>query len=316
MNWLESAHPDDHHDGMQVHQLRYFVAAAEEMGISRAAEKLRVSQPALSRQIALLEDELGVALFLRSRQRISLSAAGRFFLPRAQRILCDLEAAAQQVGEQFGGEQRTLRLGFIGAFLDDLVAPATRDFMKTHPRTQVSLFDLPPQGQIERLRAGELDAAILANLDPRDQRRFRCVDLLRNRMAAVVPTSHAAAGAKSLRLAALGKEKWLSLSDAFFPGRRAFLEDCCRKAGFRPASVKDADTLPLMFAGIANGEGVGIAPLHASKLPHAGCAFIPISTPSIATQLLLVTAKDKKNSPLEALVSALTRQAAAIEQKA
>lgn len=300
---------------MQVHQLRYFVAAAEEMGISRAAEKLHVSQPALSRQIALLEEELGAELFRRSRQRISLTPAGRFFLPRAQRILCDLAAAAQQVGEQFGGEQRTLRLGFIGAFLDDLVAPATRDFGRTHPRTQVSLFELPPQGQIERLRAGELDAAILANLEPRDQKRFRCVNLLRNRMAAVVPSSHPVAAAKSMRLSALAREKWLSLSDAFFPGRRAFLEDCCRRAGFKPLAVKDADTLPLMFAGIANGEGVGIAPLHAAKLPHAGCAFVPIATPAIATQLLLVTAKDKKNPPLEELVAALGRQALAIAQK-
>lgn len=300
---------------MQVHQLRYFVAAAEEMGISRAAEKLHVSQPALSRQIGLLEEELGVELFRRNRQRISLTPAGRFFLPRAQRILCDLAAAAQQVGEQFGGEQRTLRLGFIGAFLDDLVAPATREFARTHPRTQVSLFELPPQGQMERLRAGELDAAILANLEPRDQKRFRCVDLLRNRMAAVLPSAHPAAGAKSLRLVSLAREPWLSLSDAFFPGRRAFLDDCCRRAGFRPASVKDADTLPLMFAGIANGEGVGIAPLHASKLPHAGCAFVPIATPAIATQLLLVTAKDKKNPPLEGLMTALCRQAVAIAQK-
>lgn len=300
---------------MQVHQLRYFVAAAEEMGISRAAEKLRVSQPALSRQIALLEEELGVALFQRRRQRISLTPAGRFFLPRAQRILCDLAAAAQQVGEQFGGGPRTLRLGFIGAFLDDLVAPAVREFGRSHPRTQVSLFDLPPQGQIERLRDGELDVAILANLEPRDQRRFRCDDLLRNRMAAVLPDAHPLATAKSLRLAALSGERWLSLSDAFFPGRRAFFEECCRRAGFRPASVKDTDTLPLMFAGIANGEGVGIAPLHAAKLPHAGCAFIPIATPAIATQLMLVTAKEKKNPALEALIAALERQAATLRQK-
>ncbi len=297
---------------MQVHQLRYFVAAAEEMGISRAAEKLRVSQPALSRQIALLEEELGAELFQRSRQRISLTPAGRYFLPRAQRILCDLAAAAQQVGEQFGGEQRTLRLGFIGAFLDDLVAPATRDFARQHPRTQVSLFDLPPQGQIERLRAGELDAAILANMEARDQRRFRCVNLLSNRMAAVVPSGHPSAAVRGLKLGGLSKERWLSLSDVFFPGRRAFLEDCCRRAGFRPVAVKDTDTLPLMFAAIANGEGVGIAPLHAAKLPHAGCAFVPITAPSIVTQLMLVTTKERKNPPLEGLIGALSRQAEAL----
>jgi len=301
-------------EGMQVHQLRYFVAAAEEMGISRAAEKLRVSQPALSRQIGLLEDELGTELFQRSRQRISLTPAGRFFLPRARRILCDLESVAQQVGEQFGGGRRTLRLGFIGAFLDDLIAPAVREFTRQNPRTQVSLFDLPPQGQLERLRAGELDAAILANIEPRDQKKFRGRDLLRNRMAAVVPAAHRLAGEKSVRLADLSKEDWLSLSDAHFPGRRAFLDDACRRAGFRPLSVKDTDTLPLMFAGIANGEGVGIAPMHAAKIPHAGCAFIPLASPAISTQLLLLTPKDKPDPQLEALLTALQRQAGLIEQ--
>jgi DNA-binding transcriptional LysR family regulator len=300
---------------MQVHQLRYFVAAAEENGISRAAEKLRISQPALSRQIALLEQELGADLFKRERQRVSLTPAGRFFLPRARQILCDLEAAAQQVGEQFGGDRRTLRLGFIGAFLDDLVAPATRDFARTHPRTQVSLFDLPPQGQIERLRNGELDAAILANLEERDRRRFRCRHLLRNRMAAVMPSAHPLARRKSLRLAELSAERWLSLSDAFFPGRRAFFESCCQAAGFKPRSVRDTDSLPLMFAAIANGEGMGIAPIHSAKFPHAGCVFVPISTPDISTQLLLLLPKSAENTPLEALANSLTRQAAVIAQE-
>lgn len=294
---------------MQVHQLRYFVAAAEETSMSRAAEKLRVSQPALSRQVALLEAELGVRLFERARQRIRLAPAGRFLLPRARRILCDLESAAQQVGEEFGGDRRTLRLGFIGAFLDDLVAPAVREFGRAHPRTQVGLHDLPPQGQIERLRNGELDAAILANLEERDRRRFRCRNLLRNRMAAVLPAAHPLAGRRSLRLEELAEARWLSLADAFFPGRRAFLEECCRKAGFKPRAVKDTDSLPLMFAGIANGEGVGIAPLHSAKLPHAGCVFRPIAAPDISTQLLLLLPKSTENATLEALANSLTRQA-------
>jgi DNA-binding transcriptional LysR family regulator len=294
---------------MQVHQLRYFVSAAEASGISRAAEKLRISQPALSRQIALLEDELGVQLFKRERQRVRLTEAGACFLPRARKILDDMDAAARLVRERFGGERRTLRLGFIGAVLDDVVAPAVRDFAATHPRVQVRLHDLSPQDQMERLRAGELDLGILGNFEERDRRRFQTRVLLLNRMAAVLPTAHPSAKRKSLALAALAKEKWVSLSDDAYPGRRAFLDQCCRGAGFRPSSVRDYESIPLMFAAIANGEGVGIAPLHAAKIPHAGCAFVPIVGPEITTQLLLFLPKKSADAPMEALAACLARHA-------
>ena len=108
---------------MEFHQLRYFVAAAQELSISKAAERVHVSQPALSRQIRVLEDELGVQLFDRIKQRIHLTEAGKFFLVKARQLLCDSESAVQQTQEQFGGVRRTLRLGFLSPFLDDLVAP-------------------------------------------------------------------------------------------------------------------------------------------------------------------------------------------------
>lgn len=309
MKLLVSPRPTPNLERMQVHQLRYFVAAAESGGISRAAEKLRLSQPALSRQVALLEDELGVELFKRERQRVRLTEAGAFFLPRARKILDDLESAARLVGERFGGERRTLRLGFIGAVLDDVVAPAMRDFAAEHPRTVVRLHDLSPQEQMDRLRAGELDAGIFGNFEERDRRRFRTRVLLLNRMAAVLPSAHPLAKKKSLGLGLLAKEKWASLSDDTYPGRRAFLEQCCRAAGFRPAVVQDHESIPLMFAAIANGEGVGIAPIHAAKIPHAGCAFVPIVGPEITTQLLLFLPKKVDNAPLEGLAACLLRHA-------
>jgi len=137
---------------MEFHQLRYFVAAAEELSVSRAAIRIHVSQPALSRQIRLLEEELELKLFDRIKQRIHLTEAGKFFLVKARQILCDSESAVQQAQEKFGGVRRTLRLGFLSPFLDDLVAPVVREFQQRHPRSKVSLFDLPPRAQLDRLR--------------------------------------------------------------------------------------------------------------------------------------------------------------------
>ncbi len=295
---------------MEFHQLRYFVAAAEELSISRAAEKVHVTQPALSRQIAVLEEELGVTLFDRIKKRIHLTDAGRFFLPRARKLICDAETGAQQLREQFGQARRTLRLGFLSIFLDDLVAPAVREFRQRHPKTQVSLFELPPRAQLERLRARELDAAILGNLEEADKQEFVVKRLSRNLMAAVLPLDHPLAGKKTIKLSQLGRERWISLSDALYPGRRELMRRIGAEAGFRPDIVCEVDTLSLMLGAIATGDGVGVLPLHTSKLPHAGCAYVKLAAPVPYTDLYLVLPKGESGREAATLVTLIQEHAA------
>ncbi|MEO8617095.1 MAG: LysR substrate-binding domain-containing protein [Luteolibacter sp.] len=295
---------------MEFHQLRYFVAAAEELSMSRAAEKVHVSQPALSRQIAMLEDELGVPLFDRIRKRIYLTDAGRFFAGKARQMLCDVELSAQQVREKFGGMRRTLRLGFIGPFLDDLVAPAVREFQQRHLHAKVSLFDLPPSAQIERLRKHELDVAILGNIDDHERGHFTVKLLSQHRMAVVLPDDHPLAAKKAINLSALKGESWVSLSNVFFPGRREFLMESCGLAGFSPIITAELDSLPLMLAAVATGSGVGLIPSHAKKIPHAGCVILPLTSPGIRTQLLLVRPKESPSPELASLVALIVERAA------
>ncbi|MBC8126459.1 MAG: LysR family transcriptional regulator [Gloeobacteraceae cyanobacterium ES-bin-144] len=295
---------------MEFHQLRYFVAAAEEMSMSRAATRVHVSQPALSRQIALLEEEIGVQLFDRIRKRIHLTEAGSFFLTKARQLLCDAESGVQQVREQFGGERRTLRLGFIGPFLDDLVAPAVREFQQRHANSKVSLFDLAPRAQIDRLRQHELDAGILANIDDHERTLFTVNRLSRHRMAIVLPADHALAGKKSIKLSALKNEDWVSLSNSFYPGRREFLIESCQRCGFTPKINAELDSLPMMLAAVATSGGVGLIPSHAKKLPHSGCVFVTMAAPIIATQLLLVLPKHPITAEMSSLIALIIEHAA------
>lgn len=297
---------------VEFHQLRYFIAAAEDLSISGAAKRLHVTQPALSRQVAVLEAELGVALFDRIRKRIHLTDAGRFFLPKARQIICDAETAAQQLREQFGKARRTLRLGFLTPFLDDLVAPAVREFRQRHPKAQVSLFELPPRAQIERLRNHELDAAILGNLEERDRTQFEIHRLSRHKMAAVLPEDHRLAGKKAIQLKALNRENWVSLSDAFFPGRREFLRSICQSAGFEPMIATEVDSLSMMLGAVTAGEGVAVMPAHAGKLPHAGCVIVPLAAPAPATELLLVLPKVEPGRELTTLTALIAENAARI----
>lgn len=297
---------------MEFHQLRYFLAAAEELSISRAAMRVHVSQPALSRQIRLLEEELGVTLFDRIKQRIHLTEAGKFFLLKSRQLLCDAEMSVQQTQEQFGGARRTLRLGFLSPFLDDLVAPVVREFQQRHPKSKVSLFDLPPRAQLDRLLARELDAAILANLDDGDASRFNVERLSKHRFVAVLPEDHPLASRKTIKLAELKNDNWVSLDNAFFPKRREFLIDACAQAGFAPRISVEMDSLPMMLAEIGTGGGVGLMPGHAAKLPHAGCALVTLQAPVIHSELLLVLPKSPASLEMKSLIALLTERAAEI----
>jgi DNA-binding transcriptional LysR family regulator len=290
---------------MELRHLRYFIAVAEEQNISRAAERLHLSQPPLSRQIKDLEQELGVDLLERVGKSVRLTDAGRAFLIKAKRIVCDVDTAVQQLREEYGTATRALRLGFITPFLDDLIAPAVREFRQRHPQVKVSLLDLLPSAQMERLRNGELDAAILGNISDGDRERFQVQRLWRGRMQLVLPEDHSLAKRKSLKVSALAQETWVSLSEAFFPGRRAFLQLICRGAGFEPQISVEYDNLPLMLAAIASGEGVGMMPAHAAKIPHAGCVLLPISGAVPQTELLMVCERSRHDVKLQALAEVM-----------
>lgn len=294
---------------MEFHQLRYFVAAAEAASISAAARREHVTQPAMSRQIALLETRLGVALFERRKQRIHLTEAGRWFLPKARQLLCDAATSEQQLRESFGKAKRTLRLGFLAPFLDDLVAPVVRELKKKHRGLAVSLFDLPPRAQLERLAAHELDAAILANLETGHRQEFVVRPLSRHRFAAVLPESHALAKRASLGLGELREQDWVSLSDHVFPGRREFLRAVCAAAGFEPRIVAEVDSVSMMLGAVAAGDVVAIVPRHSEKLPHAGCTFVALQGPVPMVELVLVSPRGVVVPELATLTQLLAARA-------
>jgi DNA-binding transcriptional LysR family regulator len=297
---------------MEFHQLRYFVAAAEELSVTAAAKRLRVSQPALSRQIALLEGELGVALFDRIRKRIHLTDAGRFFLPKARQILCDAETGAQQVREQYGSARRTIRLGFLTPFLDDVVTPAVKAMRKAVSGVHVALFELTPRAQLDRLRDDELDIAILGNVGEEDRGRFTTRVLARSRMGAVLPDEHRLAARRQVALKELAGEGFVSLSDGLYPGRRQFLRGICQSQGFEPRIVEESDSIPMLLGAVSGGTGVALLPLHSRKLPHAGCVFVPMRSPVVHAEVMAVYKGDGRNEPLAGLLDHLGRAAGAI----
>lgn len=290
---------------MEFHQLRYFIATAEELSVTAAAKRLHLSQPALSRQILSLEEELGVPLFQRVKKRIHLTEAGRFFLDRGRQLLCDSETSIQQVREQFGHGKRTIRLGFLTIFLDDIVAPAVRTLRKESPRISVALFELSPKAQLDRLRDDELDLALLGNLGDEDRARFSVRSLMRSPMAIVLPEDHPLAGRKLLALKELAKDPFVSLSDTIFPGRRQFLRGICQSQGFEPVIIEESESISLLLATVASGAGVALLPGHSRKIPHSGSVFVRMKTPVVHAEIMAVFKKETNRGVLASLIDHL-----------
>jgi DNA-binding transcriptional LysR family regulator len=238
----------------------------------------------------------------RIKKRIHLTEAGRFFLDRARQLICDAETSAQQVREQFGDGKKTIRLGFLSVFLDDIVAPATRKLRKEYPRTDVALFELSPKAQLDRLRDNELDLALLGNLNNEDRMRFVVTTLARSPMAVVLPSDHALANRKQLTLKELAEDPFVSLSDSIFPGRRQFLRTICREQGFDPVIAQESDSIPLLLVTVASGEGVALLPSHSSKLPHSGCVFVRLKSPLVYAEVMAVSQKEASRGALSALI--------------
>ena len=285
---------------VEFHQLRYFVAVAETLSVTKAAEKLFVSQPALSRQIAKLEDELGVALFDRVRKRMRLTPAGRFFLPKARAILCDAETAVEQLRERYGAARTAVRLGFIAPFLDDLVTPAAKRY-----RHRVALHELTPRAQLDRLRDGELDVAILGNITPEDRKRYDVVRLVKARLAVAVASDHELASRKSIDFADLAPYGFVSLSDRAFPGRRAFLQSLAASKGFDPWILEETESLSGVLGAVAASESVALIPWHARKLPHQGAVFVPLKGRAIFAEVSRVSHRDETRSSVLDFLAAL-----------
>src|ERR1700730_7905478 len=175
---------------MELHQLRYFCAIAETGSFSRAAQHSHVSQPSLSQQIRKLEDELGAGLFDRLGRKVILTELGRAFLPRAQTVLRDLEAARSDVAERKTSMSGPICVGVIPTIAPYFLPPVLASFSRKYPQVRVTIVEEITPLLLERLRAGTMDVAIVAlPLQVRNQ-EFESSSLATERLYAVLPKQH------------------------------------------------------------------------------------------------------------------------------
>lgn len=288
---------------MELRHLRYFVAVAETLHFSRAAARLHLTQPALSRQIRDLESELGAPLLQRHGTSITLTPAGTVFLPRAREIL----AAAERAVAEARAAGRQLQLGHYGTLWLDYFAPALRAFARAHPEIDLHTEERTAAGLVEGLRRGELDFALLGPADAALGREFATRKLVTLPALIALGAANPLAKRRRLALADLATADWIAWDETAFPGRASLLERAAATAGFTPRIAGSVDGVASMFLRVATSNAVGYVLPLSKKLPHAGVVFAALKPPGISIEM---HAAWRRNADTDGRLAALAEQLA------
>jgi len=262
---------------MELRHLRYFVAAAETENVSRAALKLHVSQPALSRQIRDLEEELGFSLFERSAKSVRLTDAGKTFLSEARAVLQRADEAVTSARAIATGGRTELHVGYAPSPTARIMPPTLRAFQAQFPKVRLRLHDLSTEEMLAGVRDGKLKVAIQVRPNSRLLRGLHFEELARDNMCLAVPPGHALARLRSVTLAQIAREPLVVFSPKDYPEYREYLDALFAPTKSKPRIAADHDSAASLIAAIESGTGVAIVPQSFSCSVGPRLKLIPLS---------------------------------------
>jgi len=293
---------------MELRHLRYFVAVGEEQHYGRAARRLRVAQPALSRQIQALENEVAFKLFERLPRGVKLSAAGKSFPEDARRILQEVDEAVARAARVAGGLSGTLRVGFTeNAFWRGVVPESFRRFREAQPDVEFQLNPLGSSQQLEAIRSGRLDAGFTYDM-PRSDPELNGLLVAMSRFELAAPAGHPLTKRKEVRLRDL-----IDVPFVWFPrwGNPALydrLMHACFRGGLKsPRIVQEGFHESTILGLVATGLGVAWVLETAGWRRPEGVVIMPVIDLNVQVPLELVWRKENRSPLLARFVVGLQR---------
>ena len=286
---------------MEMHQVRYFLAVAEDLNFTKAAERCNVSQPALSRAIQSLEEELGGPLFRRERSHTHLSELGRMVQPYLAEVL-DSSRSVKRVAEEYRQLQKTpLKLGIMTTIAPDEIIDLIAGVRAHHPGIELRLCDSDARDLRARLIGGDLELVVYALPGEEPDERTHVLPLFRERMVIVVGVGHRLANQRVVRVKEINGENYIHRNNCEFAG---YADAILAEQGVTcsPTYWSDRDDWTLAIA--AAGLGFGFLPEHSAK--HPGVVALPVVEPEFWRQVDLVSIRGRQHSPA---VGAFVREA-------
>jgi LysR family transcriptional regulator, benzoate and cis,cis-muconate-responsive activator of ben and cat genes len=261
---------------MELRHLRYFVAVAEEENISRAALKLHVSQPGLSRQIRDLEDEIGVQLFERSAKSVRLTVAGEVFLAEAQAVLQRADEAVKKARAAVDGTQGEIHVGYAPSLTVQILPPMLRAFQGEFPRVRVALHDLSSEEMLEQLGTRKLQVALTVRPPAKMLRGLSFVELARYAIVVAVAPSHPLAKSKAITLRQVGAEPLIGLNRKDYPESYVETKKLFAAVGLKPNFAEEHEGGTGIIAAVEAGRGIALVPSSLACIVGTRVKLLPL----------------------------------------
>ena len=280
---------------MELRQLRYLVALADERHFTRAAEREHVAQPALSQQIRRLEDELGVKLVERTTRRVAMTQAGELLVGRARRMLAELEAAQAELANLAGVQTGRLSVGALHTMGPVDLSLLLASFHRSHPGIELTVREQSSEELAEMLRVDEVDLAFLSVTEHIQSRGLTLAPLVSEEIVVVLPADHLLARRSSVRLAELAGEAFISFRKG--SRLRELLDQAAAEAGFEARITLESNESRRILSLVASSLGVAILPRSDATGAGVPVAVTALVEPALTRDVTLAARTRRHLSP-------------------
>jgi DNA-binding transcriptional LysR family regulator len=305
---------------MELRHLRYFIAVAEELHFTRAAERLHIGQPPLSHAIQMLEADVGALLFERSKRWVRLTEAGKLFLSDARGILAMADQAAESARRAQRGEAGELRIGFtFSTPFTPLFATLINRYRQQFPLVTLKLQEMSTSRQMEAIGQRSLDLGFIRPPDGASGAKMASgvlalSKLRKDNLVVVLPTSHSLAANKKIAIKQLANEPFVMYPRAAGTGIYLQIYSLCHAAGFEPHVAQEAGESSTIIGLVAAGCGVSIMPNSFDCIQMEGVCYRPLSDAGAGTALLLAQRKAEHAPLVDAFVGLALAEAKRINK--
>ena len=295
---------------IELRQLRYFVAVAEESHFGRAAARLHMTQPPLSQTIQSLEAALGTALFARTRRSVTLTPAGIALLPEARRILQQAGALPDLARRAASGESGLLSLSFVSTADYSILPPLLREFRERHPQVQIDLREATTDVQMEDLMQGRIDAGLLIPpLHDKAKAELEYMTVLSEPLILAAPQDLMALRGKSAAtLKAVADMPLIIFPRRIAPAFHDAILGCFRDVGLTPRIGQEAIQMQTIVGLVSAGMGIALVPQSVSNLKRPGVEYKPLSGKTLSVETGLAWRRDNLSPVLHAFLELLRKK--------
>jgi DNA-binding transcriptional LysR family regulator len=280
---------------MELRQLRYLVAIAEERSFTRAAAREHIAQPALSQQIRRLENEVGLALVERTTRRVSLTSAGEMLVPRARRVLLEVEAAQAELQALRGVDTGLVRIGAMHTMGPVDLSLALAIFHQRHPGVELTVREQSSEELAEMLRDDELDLAFLSVTERVESHGLGLYQLVSEELVLIMARDHRLGDRRKVRMRELAEEHFVSWREG--ARLRELLVTAGREAGFEPHLKLASNDSERIRRLVARGLGVAILPRSDAEHPGADVAVASLIQPTLSRDITLAWREGRRLPP-------------------